>query len=106
MIGITTFDRGGPSGVSYDDGTFRASSGDWTMTIDLYDQPLELWRDDTGRILTDLIEPLPTDGGLPAFRLHPPLRWGEDDELPLQMEVIYESFVVQRGCDEASVGCD
>lgn len=103
-IGITTFDRT-RSLTSLDEGTFRMSSGDWTMSIDLYQDVLDLWGDETESILTDSIIPIDNQDGLPAFTIQPPLRWATDTEIPVQMEVDYGSFVVRRGCNESSVAC-
>ncbi len=75
------------------------------MSIDIYQDILELWGDRTDQILTDSITPIEAEGGLPAYTIEPPLRWGTDTELPLQMEVDHESFVVRRGCGELSVAC-
>lgn len=43
--------------------------------------------------------------GLPSFELSAPLRWADDEELPLQMEVQYPEFVVRRGCGAAAQAC-
>lgn len=75
------------------------------MSIDIYQDILELWGDRTEQILTDSITPIDAEGGLPAYTIEPPLRWGTDTELPLQMEVDHGSFVVRRGCGELSVAC-
>lgn len=103
-IGITTFNRT-RSPTSLAEGTFRMSSGDWTMSINLYQDILDLWGDETESILTDSIIPFDIQDGLPAFTIQPPLRWATDTEIPVQMEVNYESFVVRRGCGESSVAC-
>lgn len=105
VLGITHLQRGHTEEPSYVDGTFRASSGDWTMTIEIYDSLIELWKVDVGQALLESIQPVDVDGGLPAFTLSPPLRWATDDEIPLQMDVSYPSFVVRRGCGDLSVGC-
>lgn len=103
-IGVTTFNKT-QSPISFDGGTFRISSGDWTMSIDLYEDFLHLWGDDAEEILTESITPFESRDDLPAFVLEPPLRWGTDTELPLQMEIDYEAFVVRRDCGDSSVGC-
>ena len=103
-IGVTTFNNT-PSPTSFDGDTFRISSGDWTMSIDLYEDILQLWDDEAEEILIGSIKPFDVQGDLPSFVLEPPLRWGTDTELPLQMEVDYEAFVVRRDCGDSSVGC-
>lgn len=75
------------------------------MSIDLYQDVLDLWGDETESILTDSIIPIDNQDGLPAFTIQPPLRWATDTEIPVQMEVDYGSFVVRRGCNESSVAC-
>lgn len=103
-IGVTTFQRG-PAPTSFEQGTFRISSGDWTMSIDLSQDILDLWGDQAEAILTQSIIPLEVQDGLPAFDISMPLRWATDTEIPLQMEVDYRSFVVRRGCGDLSVAC-
>lgn len=103
-IGVTTFAKTA-SPTSFEEGTFRISSGDWTMSIDLYENILDLWGDEAEKILTESITPVDVQDGLPAFLFEQPMRWGTDTELPLQMEVDYGSFVIRRGCGDLSVGC-
>lgn len=43
--------------------------------------------------------------GLPSFVLSAPLRWAADEELPLQMAVQYDEFVVRRGCSTSAKSC-
>lgn len=74
------------------------------MSIDIYEDILDLWGARTEQILTESITP-DLEGVLPAFTIEPPLRWATDTEIPLQMEVDHESFVVRRGCEESSVAC-
>jgi len=105
VLGITTFHRRTGQGPTYVNGAYGASSGDWTMTIAVYQHIIEAWGDDIGELLLGSIAPIEVDGGLPAFELSGPLRWATDDEIPLQMEVSYPSFVVRRGCEPSNVGC-
>lgn len=103
-IGVTTFAKT-QTPTSFEEGTFRISSGDWTMSIDLYEDILDLWGEQTEPILTQSVTAVDVQDGLPAFTIQPPLRWATDTEIPLQMEVDYGSFVVRRGCGNMSVGC-
>jgi hypothetical protein len=105
VLGIIRFHRRRHLEPTYANGSYGASSGDWTMSIAVYQQIIEAWGDDIGELLLESIEPIEVDGGLPAFRLSGPLRWATDDEIPLQMEVSYPSFVVRRGCEKSNVGC-
>jgi len=45
------------------------------------------------------------ESGLPSFELSAPLRWAADEELPLQMLVLYREFVVRRGCGTTAKAC-
>lgn len=82
-------------------------SGDWYMHFAVYDHVVAELGESTESILLDSIVPLdpPHDSGLPVFELLPPLRWADDYELPLHMEVSYRDFVVRRGCSDLAVAC-
>ena len=109
VLGITRFhqrrgqERSGQE-PTYVNGAYEASSGDWTMWVVVYQDIIEAW-DDIGDLLLENIAPIDADGALPAFALSGPLRWATDDEIPLQMEVSYPSFVVRRGCEPSNVAC-
>jgi hypothetical protein len=107
VLGFTRFTRRSGHPATYDTAAhaFQASSGDWTMNIALYSHIAEAWGSDIGEVLLGSIHPLEVDGGLPAFELSGPLRWATDTEIPFQMEVVYSSFVVRRGCEQFSVAC-
>lgn len=104
VLGITTFHHGSDQSPTFENGTYEASSGDWTMVIDVYQHILDAWYGDISELL-DSIHPVDVGEGLPAFNLRPPLRWATDLEIPNQMAVSYGSFVVFRGCDGPNVGC-
>lgn len=106
VLGIATFERSeGRRYTSYRSGVFKVSSGDWTMTIQVYDHVIDAWDVDIGQVLVDNIRPLEANSGLPAFDLSGPFAWASDTEIPLQMGVDFGSFVVRRGCSEGNVGC-
>jgi len=105
VLGIADFQPGPTVRPSYEDGVFSASSGDWILTIAVYDHVIEVWQVDLGRVLVESIQPVEGGSALPAFQMLGPLRWATDTEVPLQMEVQYNSFVVRRGCGRLNVGC-
>ncbi|MDE0216395.1 MAG: hypothetical protein OXN79_07445 [bacterium] len=82
-------------------------SGDWYMHLAVYDHVVAELGETTESILLDSIVALdpPHESGLPVFELLPPLRWADDYEVPLHMEVAYRDFVVRRGCSELAVAC-
>lgn len=105
ILGIVSFDDGRPGEGLTDDGVYWRRSGNWSMRITpdydfvtTYAGAAEAWLDEH-IIVSEGI------GGLPAFDLVEPLRWAADDELPLQMQVIYDSFVVRRGCSDLAIAC-
>ena len=104
-LGIVTFQPGSMVGVEFRDGILRAGSADWIMRVDVYDDILARWGDHAESVLVDSVHPPPRRTALPAFDLDPPLRWATNDDLPLHMQVMFEDFVVRRGCDEVAVAC-
>lgn len=104
VLGVTTFDQGSGQSPTFEDGIFRAMSGDWAMQIAVYENILDAWNGEMSALL-DSIDPVEEATGLPAFNLSSPLRWATDTEIPNQMEVSYPSFVVRRGCGEPSIAC-
>lgn len=106
VFGITTFYPGSDQEPNYEDGVYRASSGDWTMEIKVYDDILTAWgADSLEAALIEHIRPVDAVDGLPAFELTGPFQWTEDDDVPHFMEVLYPGVVVRRGCDESSIAC-
>lgn len=107
VIGITNFASEAIAEPSYvaSLGLFQVPSGGWTMNVDLYENVKDLWGDEAERLLTESILPIAVAEGLPGFIVEPPLRWATDTEIPLQMQVVYESFVVRRGCGDLAIAC-
>lgn len=104
VLGIATFSRVGRHEPAYANQVYTASSGEWTMTIGVYQHIVDVWGDDIGAMLLENINPIEADNGLPAFHLSGPLRWATDHEIPLQMEVSYPDFVVRRGSSRRTSG--
>ncbi|MDE0236688.1 MAG: hypothetical protein OXN95_05630 [bacterium] len=110
VVGIAGFysDVGIMQDLSFAEGTYvGVVSGDWYMHLAVYDHVVAELGELTESILLDSIVPRdpPHDSGLPVFELLPPLRWADDYEVPLHMEVAYRDFVVRRGCSELAVAC-
>ena len=107
VMGIMRFRRGGGDGSTFENGALMVSSGDWTMSIAVYEHILDGWDGvDVGRTMLEHIRPVEVASGLPSFELTGPFRWATDTEIPLQMEVDYGRFVVRRGCGNLAVACD
>lgn len=110
VVGIAGFypDVGLMQDLSFAEGTYvGVVSGDWYMHLAVYDHVVAELGELTESILLDSIVPHdpPHDSGLPVFELLPPLRWADDYEVPLHMEVAYRDFVVRRGCSDLAVAC-
>lgn len=105
VLGITTFRLGSPQTPIIEDGVYEASSGDWTMRIEVYENILEAWGDGIEADLLQHIRPVDAESGLPSFQLSGPFQWTEDTDVPAFMEIFYSTFVVRRGCDETSLSC-
>jgi hypothetical protein len=105
VAGITFFGTGLPTPpVSTSGKTVRIGSGDWTMTIKIYEKVIEQLGKDAADVFFASIESQAADG-LPAFALSPPFRWATDHEIPAQMAVYYETFVILRGCGDLALAC-
>ena len=110
VVGIAGFysDVGVVQGLSFAEGVYvGVVSGDWYLHLAVYNHVVAELGESTESILLDSIVPLdpPHESGLPVFELLPPLRWANDYELPLHMEVSYRDFVVRRGCSNLAVAC-
>lgn len=109
-VGIAGFysDIKNMQSLSFAEGVYvGVISGDWLLHLTVYDHVVAELGESTESILLDSIiahDP-PHDSGLPVFELLPPLRWADDYELPLAMEVAYRDFVVRRGCSHLAVAC-
>jgi hypothetical protein len=89
VIGITQFNRIG-----------QAVGGEWEVEFDLYDDI----RAELGGSVDDLIA-VSSVNGFPVLDLNPPLRFARDEEVPLFMKVMFEDFVVMRGCGPLAWRC-
>lgn len=109
-VGIATFQQVGRESQPFADdeaGTVGVISGDWMLRLSIYDDVRRLLGDDAATLVASWIAPSNRAhvSGLPSFRLSPPLRWASDEELPLQMQIMYPEFVVRRGCGPTARAC-
>lgn len=100
VIGVTTFRRGVEQFPTVlEEGRLVLTTGGWVVEIDIYDEVQQDLGPDAETILVSSITAR-TVHGLPVLNLELPFRFASDYEIPLQMMVQYENFVVMRGCDE------
>lgn len=109
-IGIVSFFRSGGDEdpiINESSGIVVVPSGDWSMRVTIYDDVRPLLGADPIANVESWIQPaaIDTPSLLPAYELAAPLRWATDDELPLQMQVMYPQFVVRRGCGDLARAC-
>jgi hypothetical protein len=109
-VGVATFQQAGvDTQPSADDeaGVVVAVSGDWVLRLSVYDDVRRALGDDAATTVASWIDASDSvqESGLPSFELSAPLRWATDEELPLQMQVIYQEFVVRRGCGSTAKAC-
>lgn len=81
-------------------GQYRFESGQVAVAINFFDHILEQLGPDAEQIITSSIH-MSTTRGLPVFELDPPFRFGAFP--PLQVR--YQTFIVQPGCDAEAVAC-
>jgi hypothetical protein len=101
VVGIANF-FGGRSDEPepwWDDGaTLVIPTGEGSIRIAVYPVVLDRLGPDGRDILAQAVRGSVVSD-LPVLALEAPLRFADDDEIPLQMEVQYETFAVRRGCD-------
>ena len=109
-IGIATFQRVGVGAQPFADdeaGVVGVVSGEWMLHLSIYDEARRALGDDAATLVASWIDPSDPAhvSGLPSFELSAPLRWASDEELPLQMQILYPEFVVRRGCGTTAQAC-
>ena len=104
-LGRTTFIVAGAIEPGLDHlGRYGIRSGQGAATISI-DEAIGAQIDDLEAFLDVSIKP-GNQSKLPTVELASPLRWASDNEIPLQMEVVYQGFVVRRGCGELAAACN
>ena len=99
-IGIVNY-FGGPSSSAepfWSGDTLVVPAGDRSIRIAVYDDMLERLGPEGRDLLAGSVRGYSV-GELPVLELSPPLRFAADHELPLAMEVEYQTFVIRRGCE-------
>jgi hypothetical protein len=94
-------------GYDYDNGEYVIPAGGvGSFVLRFYDQVLE----ELGPDAESIIRSSMIGGshlGFPRLLLQAPLRWMTlEDEVPAEIEVMYETFVVQPGCGHQAVVCN
>ena len=102
-VGIVSFHESRVESGELDGLVYRAPAGTGTVQIAVYPDVAAKSADLVG-LLDASIDSGDADSG-PSLVLHTPLRWADDAELPLQMEVWYDRFVVRRGCSDLAAAC-
>ncbi|MDH3193117.1 MAG: hypothetical protein OEM40_02240 [Acidimicrobiia bacterium] len=77
---------------------------EWTLRIEPYADAAPATTGDLEAWMDDHIVSLP-GRIMPAFTLISPLRWADDAEGILPMEVVYGTFSVRRGCSTDAASC-
>ncbi len=109
-IGIANFQRVDAGAQRFADdeaGVVGVISGSWMLHLSIYDDVRAALGDGAATLVASWIDPSDPAhaSGLPSFELSTPLRWATDDEVPLQMQVLYPEFVVRRGCGTTAQVC-
>lgn len=104
VVGITRFLGGQVKRQSFAEGDLTMPAGEWTVRIKFYSHVLDDLGPDAERLIDQGITAAEVRG-LPQVRLSAPFRWAADDEVPLQMQVAYETFAVRRGCGDLAAAC-
>ena len=89
---------------AYQYGHYGIPAAGILVTINFNPEVLEALGPDAEAIIRDSVRGS-VAAGYPTLLLEPPFRWATDTELPLQMEVTFETFAVRRGCDDLAVAC-
>lgn len=100
VLGMTTF-RPGPAESSeptWVGDMLVIPTGDWTVSIAVYQEVLDRLGQGGRELIASAIRGYSVSK-MPVLDLSYPLRFAADHEVPLQMEVVYESFTVRRRCD-------
>ncbi len=104
VAGILDFFGGPVDAPAWDDNTFVIPAGDGSVRLDLYPEVIDLLGPEYQLVVESSIAGTRV-ADFPVLTLSPPFRWALDEEIPLSMEVSYESFVVHRGCERRAFEC-
>lgn len=84
--------------------TYQRQYGEWTLRIEPYADAAIATTGDLETWIDAHIVSLP-GRIMPAFTLVSPLRWADDSDGILPMEVAYDTFSVRRGCSTDATSC-
>lgn len=100
ILGITTITARPPnsSEPTWVGDILLIPGGRWTVSIDVYEQVQEMLGDEFREVIESAIR-VYSVLEMPVFDLSFPLSFPTDREIPLAMEVAYETFVIRRLCD-------
>jgi hypothetical protein len=73
-------------------------AGEWLVWTDVYDDLLEALGPEAHEIIQNGIR-VHLVNGMPALDLDTPFFFPDDADYPFQMEVMYQTFFVRRGCN-------
>jgi hypothetical protein len=82
-----------------EDGRLVLTTDEWVVEIDIADDIQRELGPDAETILVSSMTAR-TVNGLPVLDLEPPFRFASDFEIPVQMMVEYQNFLVMRGCND------
>jgi hypothetical protein len=104
VAGVLVTSRGPIEASGWDGSTYQIRTGSSSVELEAYDDVVDALGPDYKEIFEKGIVGSEV-AGYPVLELTPPFRWATDDEIPLQMEVAFDTFVVRRGCGELAVAC-
>lgn len=84
--------------------SYQRRYGDWGLRIEPYEDAVMVANGDLEAWLDSHIVSLP-GRIMPAFKLVPPLRWADDADQVLAMEVVYDTYSIRRGCSTEAISC-
>jgi len=100
LVGVTSITEllDAPSGPAWDGNRRLLAAGDWLVEIDVDDEVFAALGPEAGTIIEAGIRAYPVNG-MAALDLDYPFVFTEQREIPLRLEILYETFAVRRGCD-------
>lgn len=104
VAGILFFSRGRIETTRWDGTTFQIRTGSDSAELEVYQHVIEAIGPGYEEVFASGIVGSEM-AGYPVMELASPFRWANDEEIPLQMEVAFDTFVVRRGCGELAAAC-
>lgn len=104
-VGTTRISVGEDREATFADGVYRLPAGDHVVEMAFYQEVLDVLGPDAEQIVTSAI----IEGvgrGQMVLEVDEPFRWATDEEVPVQMGVVFDTFEVRRGCGDLAVACN